>query len=267
MKLQLSQVSTEAKITYLKGEVGWNQADIVLGKNLIAALTFADVPIAPPAPTNLAATAGNAQVSLTWDASVGAAGYNVQRSNTSGGPYNIIGTSTNNSFTDTSVSNGNLYYYVISATTAGESLNSNQASATPIGAASSYETWASESAQGLSVGVNAGPLDDPDRDGVSNLIEFALGGMPTNSSQLILPKGKLVGSNWVFEYERSDVSLAAATTQVVEYGNDLIGWTAVTIPATSVGIVTITQGSPSDRVEVALPGGSKQQFVRLKVTQ
>jgi hypothetical protein len=115
--------------------------------------------------------------------------------------------------------------------------------------------------------VNAGPLDDPDRDGVSNLIEFALGGMPTNSSQLILPKGKLVGSNWVFEYERSDVSLAAATTQVVEYGNDLIGWTAVTIPATSVGIVTITQGSPSDRVEVALPGGSKQQFVRLKVTQ
>ena len=44
----------------------------------------------PPAPTNLVATAGNAQVGLSWSASSGATSYNVQRSTTSGGPYTTI---------------------------------------------------------------------------------------------------------------------------------------------------------------------------------
>ena len=42
---------------------------------------------APPPPTGLTPTAGNAQVALTWNASSGATSYNVKRSTTSGGPY------------------------------------------------------------------------------------------------------------------------------------------------------------------------------------
>jgi hypothetical protein len=57
-----------------------------------------------------------------------------------------------------------------------------------------------------------------------------------------------------------------ATTQVVEYGSDLTGWTPVTIPATSSGIVEIIPGSPNDRVKVALPNFETHLFVRLKVT-
>ncbi|MBA3357001.1 MAG: fibronectin type III domain-containing protein, partial [Pyrinomonadaceae bacterium] len=90
---------------------------------------------APAAPTNLTATAGNAQVSLTWTASTGATTYNVKRSTASGGPYATIATGVSTtSYTNTGLANGTTYYYVVSAVNAnGESANSSQASATPLG--------------------------------------------------------------------------------------------------------------------------------------
>ena len=90
-------------------------------------------PNAPPAaPTGLSATAGNAQVSLSWIASAGATSYNVQRSTTSGGPYTSIASPTTTSYTDTGLTNGTPYYYVVSAVnSAGQSANSTQVSATP----------------------------------------------------------------------------------------------------------------------------------------
>jgi fibronectin type 3 domain-containing protein len=86
----------------------------------------------PPTPANLQATAGNAQVALTWSASAGATSYNVKRSTTNGGPYTQISSPSTNSFTDTGLTNATTYYYVVSAVnSAGQSANSNQASATP----------------------------------------------------------------------------------------------------------------------------------------
>lgn len=87
----------------------------------------------PPAPTGLAATAGNAQVSLSWTASAGATSYNIKRATVTGGPYTAVATGvTVTSFTDTTVVNGTTYFYVVSAVNAnGESANSNEASATP----------------------------------------------------------------------------------------------------------------------------------------
>ena len=94
-------------------------------------------PIAIPAtPTGLAATAGNAQVSLTWNASTGATGYNVKRATVSGGPYSQIAAPTTANYTDTGLTKGRPYYYVVSAVnSAGESANSAQVSAPPAGAA------------------------------------------------------------------------------------------------------------------------------------
>ena len=85
-----------------------------------------------PAPTGLAATAGNQQVSLTWTASNGATSYHVKRATGSGGPYSQVGAPSNNAYVDTGLTNGTTYYYVVSALNAsGESSNSSQASATP----------------------------------------------------------------------------------------------------------------------------------------
>jgi fibronectin type 3 domain-containing protein len=94
-------------------------------------------PATPPAaPTGLQATAGNSQVSLTWTASVGATSYHVKRSTISGGPYTQVAAPTTTSDTDSGLTNGTTYFYVVSAlNTAGESANSSQASATPVGAA------------------------------------------------------------------------------------------------------------------------------------
>ena len=87
---------------------------------------------APAAPTALAATAGNQQVSLTWTASTGATSYHVKRAPTSGGPYTPVTAPTSASYTDTGLTNAATYYYVVSALNAsGESANSSQASATP----------------------------------------------------------------------------------------------------------------------------------------
>jgi subtilase family serine protease len=86
----------------------------------------------PNAPTNLQATAGNAQVSLIWTASSGATSYNVYRSVTNGSGYAVVGTPTSGSYLDTSVTNGTTYYYVVTAVNAnGESPKSSQVSATP----------------------------------------------------------------------------------------------------------------------------------------
>ena len=93
----------------------------------------------PPAPTGLTATAGNQQVSLSWSASTGATSYNVKRGTVNGGPYTTASSPTTTSYSDTGLTNGTAYYYVVTAVNAnGESGNSNQASATPASAGTPY---------------------------------------------------------------------------------------------------------------------------------
>jgi cysteine-rich repeat protein len=88
----------------------------------------------PPAPTGVVATAGNAQVALTWNAATGAGSYRVKRATVSGGPYTTIASPFTTSYTDPGLTNGTTYYYVISAVnTSGESPNSAQVSAQPFG--------------------------------------------------------------------------------------------------------------------------------------
>ena len=87
----------------------------------------------PSAPTGLSATAGNTQVSLTWNVSSGATSYNVKRATVSGGPYTTTASPATTNYTDTGLSNGTNYYYVVSAVNSfGESTNSVEVSATPL---------------------------------------------------------------------------------------------------------------------------------------
>src|SRR5208283_6041084 len=87
----------------------------------------------PAVPAGLVATAGNAQVNLSWAAVSGSTSYHVKRATTGGGPYTQVAVPTSASFIDSGLTNGTTYYYVVSAVnSAGESANSAQASAEPV---------------------------------------------------------------------------------------------------------------------------------------
>jgi len=100
-----------------------------------ALLVLASGDVTPPAaPANLTATEGQSQVVLSWDAVPGAAGYHVYRSLLSGGGYTRIVTGAAGAvYTDTAVTNGVWYYYVVTAVdgSGNESGFSNQAAALP----------------------------------------------------------------------------------------------------------------------------------------
>lgn len=106
--------------------------------------------IAPGAPTGLKATPEDARVVLRWNAATNATGYNVKRALASGGPYSLIVTNTTAlTWTDTGLTNGTSYFYVVSATNyLGESTNSAQASARPV----------STTSPKIKVGINGSKL-------------------------------------------------------------------------------------------------------------
>jgi cellulose 1,4-beta-cellobiosidase len=89
---------------------------------------------APAAPAGLAATAGNAQVTLSWTASSGATSYNVYRGTATGaeGASSIATGITATTYTNTGLTNGTTYYYKVAAVNGvGTSPMSNEASAKP----------------------------------------------------------------------------------------------------------------------------------------
>ena len=91
----------------------------------------------PSPPRNLGATPGNAQVSLQWTAPADDGGspitkYSVYRGATSGSLALLTELSVTLSYLDSAVTNGQTYYYAVTATNAiGESERSNVAQATP----------------------------------------------------------------------------------------------------------------------------------------
>ena len=111
-------------LRYISPANGWcNVAEVqFLGYNAVA----------PSAPMGLNAAPGDAQVALSWNTSAGATNYYVKRSTTSSGGYLYVGTNATPVFTDTSVNNGTLYYYVVSGVNAaGEGPNAGEVSARP----------------------------------------------------------------------------------------------------------------------------------------
>lgn len=164
--------------------------------------------VAPAAPTGLTATAGDGQVALSWSASSGATGYNVKRALVSGGTYTTITNGlANTSYTDSSVSDGVQYYYVVTAVNAGaESTNSNEAEAVPL---SAYQQW-----QLLYFGctncAQAQGGADPLGKGISNTNQFLLGLNPANPASVfritaIVPQGTNLMIMWKTAGVRTNV--------------------------------------------------------------
>jgi hypothetical protein len=75
---------------------------------------------AAAAPTALSAHAGNGNVQLSWETVDGATSYNILRGTSAGGESATpIGTTTGSGYIDSAVTNGTLYYYVVTASNVG----------------------------------------------------------------------------------------------------------------------------------------------------
>jgi len=126
---------------------------------------------------------------------------------------------------------------------------------TATGGASNYASWANDPTKGNIPGEPA--TGDFDNDGISNIVEYALGKNPRVSSQ---PAGVLSGN--VITYTKgSDAIANGDVSWVIETSQTLAGgsWTAqVTQPAADPALTiayTLTPGTPV------------KNFARLKVTQ
>ncbi len=132
---------------------------------------------------------------------------------------------------------------------------------------SGYDAWASTS--GLTVGVNDGPAADPDFDGISNLLEFVLGGNPLVSSTDKLPELDASGTDFVFTFLREDDS-EAEVALTFQHGSDLSGWTDVAIDADgNAPVVAVSENADApDDITVTIPKGTSTEiFGRLRAVK
>ena len=215
--------------------------------------------VAPPVPAGLGATAGAGQVALSWTASGGATSYVVIRATGIAGPYAPISPAAFNgiSYTDTNVTAGATYYYTVAAANGlAQSADSAPVSAVPTSAATAIESWRQTHFGTTANSGGSANTADPDGDGQSNLLEYALGTTPTASNPLPVTLARSGNSLTLSFNHVGDATLVYA----VEASNDLVTWsTAHTYPAFSTaGGTTYT-----DTVSLATQA---RRFLRLVVT-
>ena len=134
-------------------------------------------------------------------------------------------------------------------------------------AASGYSSWAATNAP------TGTAHDDYDGDGVSNGVEYVLGGTMTSNDLGKLPSITTTGGNLVFTFKRDQASIDGSTTVAIEVGTDLVSWpNSYTVGAdtgSSSAGVTVIRNSPTngvDTVTLSVPQGSGSgKFARLKV--
>lgn len=156
-------------------------------------------------------------------------------------------------------------------------VSGNQLIATVTGSGSTpYDLWASGSFAHPFTSTD--PAADFDSDGITNLLEFVLGGDPTLSQPGIGPAvNSASGGDLVVSFQRSDESEAQPVSILVATTGDLAIWNpanSVTIGATSGsgpnGITyTVTENATApDTITVTIPkNGALRKFARVTASQ
>ncbi len=199
----------------------------------------------PAAPANLAASGGNGQITLNWNAVPGATGYNVKRSLSNGGPYtNVVSGITTTNYTNTGLASGTAYYYVVSALAAvcDESTNSAQASATTT-FTGPFAAWQTQYF-GSPTNPLAGGNVDADGTGQNNEFKYVAGLDPTNPSSVFVFTIASV-TNQPSQMNLIFKPMVSSRTYKPEFTSDMVSgvWTQLTGyagPVTNGNQATIT---------------------------
>lgn len=179
------------------------------------------VDLPPVAPATLTATGGTSEIVLTWPASPSAASYNLKRSSEPGGVYQTIASGiTSTTHTDSGLAVGTPYYYVVSAMNLlGESGDSSEASARALSAS---EAWRQRKFGTTDNAGDAADDSDPDHDGLTNLMEYAIGSDPGASVAPPPAQAGIVGGRLTLTFTRNtaatDVVLSVVSTDNLAAG-------------------------------------------------
>ena len=237
---------------------------VVVGKQ---GLIQSAPPVLPLPPGALAAVTGSAtSVNLSWtDASSNETGFAVQRKTGTGGTFAEIATPPANatSFSDVGLTPETQYFYRLQATNnSGPSEFSNEANATTL-SLTSIEHWRSQNFGATDGNGDRANTADPDKDGLANSLEFALGLDPNKSSAKMLPVPGNSGENLVLALD-APTGNGLLQPVTVEQSTDLKTWTAVDGSAISpAGANPIPSGTNVDQT-VTLPRGmNAKTFLRL----
>lgn len=145
-----------------------------------------------------------------------------------------------------------------------------------VGPSAGYSNWAAGFP--FTPGVNDGAEQDADGDGINNVLEYVLGGIPVgpgSGDASILPAQSLTASDLVLTFRRSDVSESDAVVKV-QWSTSLTGtWNDfVTVgPVDALPAVDVTEDSPTaalDTVVVKIPrsnGPGGKLFGRVVATK
>jgi autotransporter-associated beta strand protein len=117
------------------------------------------------------------------------------------------------------------------------------------------------------------PTDDFDNDGVTNGIEYILGGTAAINDLAKLPAATTDGGDMIFSFVRDQASIDGSTTLTIEVGENLTAWPdSYAIPATAVSNnpgLSVEKNVPAagkDTVTLAIPLSASPKFARLKAT-
>ena len=137
------------------------------------------------------------------------------------------------------------------------------------GSGSAYDTWKAANAPG------SNPDDDTDGDGVTNAVEFVLGGTSATNDLDKLPVAATSGTDMTFTFVRDETSVEASTAVTIEVSTDLVNWNSGSSPyavpnADTAGPVnpgvTVVDNGATHTVTLTIPQApDTKKFARLKV--
>jgi hypothetical protein len=210
-------------------------------------------------PGSLTATPNGAgQIALSWSASVSATSYHVKRSLTSGGPYVTVGCTSSTSYTDSGLTSGVTYYYVVSAAynanpdAGGESADSSEASATSQ-ASPSFSISASPNSVSVQQGNNGSvTINTSALNGFNNAVALSVSGQPANVTPTFTPTSIAApgtGSSTLGLAVGASAAAGTYTLTVTGVGGGVTKTTTVTLTITAAASFSISASPNSVSVQ------------------
>ena len=125
--------------------------------------------------------------------------------------------------------------------------------------------WSVETKTPISGGPGSGDHDDPDKDGLDNALEFALGGHPLNAGgPVILPtvtRQPGPGGTVDFQFTYTRPLNVPGATFTVQRSANMTAWT--TVPDNQISATAVAE---TRRAVVTLTAGERRLYLRLNVT-